>query len=646
MPISPLGNRAGAFVKLVMSSTFINFNLQPKEAGLSAPDHTLKDKSADYGAIRKCFESLVRTTMERFPVVPKMPSYNASLDYNYQMLKVLAGRHFISRMKRLERDFLTHELELARGRDIDWRSFSRRLRGELEGQIHDVRQIEREQKLSHFYFERARLAMEQNEEKHLKEWLHSIEERAFWIHREDEKYRKKIIQDDQIIKNLEEDRRFVRSRPINVASMNITGVLNELPWASAGKVLFAMESAKTNQLRLHADVLAEHGHAGLPAEALFSAYKFNKAAWIRLTQKIKAEDRHFIQVKNLRRHLEDTFLEKNREYKELKTNQKDIVKDYWNAWDKENKAAPISISFNALTAQRGLQLLNKTDDTGALLRFMSNTKKMALVAHAEQIMEHISHNIPLEVWGSFSIAPEWHSETKYTNTRTIKDKKRRLEKEDRFLDRHVIAEFERDRLRNLNWSVKAEIRHENLEKIKADKNQGHFHNLLRAKSLNRDNPQAFVNDDSTRVNPENGAMHRNLVGSANAFQMKNITHFSFVKPDGKSPNFSLRDFLSHRTNQSQVEDFHIRNNPDVKSAISAYNARVNPQAGADELFNAKYLSDSKLKVDDSTFMEKNIVSERAVTDLGRTPYKLVQPERTGWVEETQGTLKRRDKKSS
>lgn len=145
-----------------------------------SPDYFQLGK-INYDPVPLLYSSLLKDILDRFPFIPSLPSHHDALDYNFLQLKLLSGKNFLSRMKRIEEDFFRIKRQNARENASAFMVLQTEFLREIKNQIETLRVIEAECLKSNFHFKQAFFVRRDITKKILENHLKALDHSANWF---------------------------------------------------------------------------------------------------------------------------------------------------------------------------------------------------------------------------------------------------------------------------------------------------------------------------------------------------------------------------------------------------------------------------------------------------------------------------------
>ncbi|MEI8026695.1 MAG: hypothetical protein WCI18_10135 [Pseudomonadota bacterium] len=166
-------------MKIFFKATFIR-ERPVFSTELESPDYFQLEK-INYDPVPALSWNLLKDILDKFPFIPSLPEHHKALDYNFLQLKLLSGKNFLSRMKRIEEDFFRIKRQNARENASAFMVLQKEFLREIKIEIDTLRIIEEECLKSNFHFKQAFSERRGVTKKHLENHLKALDQSANWF---------------------------------------------------------------------------------------------------------------------------------------------------------------------------------------------------------------------------------------------------------------------------------------------------------------------------------------------------------------------------------------------------------------------------------------------------------------------------------
>ena len=229
-------------MKIKISQSFSSKELEPSQSDYfneleSAIESEFKMNHEKYDSMKTDSNTLIRNILVRFPFIPPTAGYHPALDYNYLEMSALAGRHFLSRMKRIEAEYFLKCRRAARDKEAAHIEFMRLMKLEIENDLHVLKILEGERRVTKALFEKVYHSQLSRNKMFLDKWSQLVNQQAESLQRQKNALDQQISIERHRIEWLTNQHKSLSSLPDLLLDLSLEEMLETSPLAMSSTLL-------------------------------------------------------------------------------------------------------------------------------------------------------------------------------------------------------------------------------------------------------------------------------------------------------------------------------------------------------------------------------------------------------------------------
>ncbi len=272
-------------MKIKISQSFSSKELEPSQSDYfneleSAIESEFKMNHEKYDSMKTDSNTLIRNILVRFPFIPPTAGYHPALDYNYLEMSALAGKHFLSRMKRMEAEYFLKCRRAARDKDAAHIEFMRLMKLEIENDLHVLKILEGERRVARALFEKVYHSQLSRNKLFFDKWFQLVNQQAESLQRQKKSLDQQISIERHRIEWLTNQHKSSSSLPGLLLDFSLEEMLEASPLAMSSTLLKLFRTYQGEYLYKFCQT--ESSIAAQNCFRFLSAKLFSRESWLNI----------------------------------------------------------------------------------------------------------------------------------------------------------------------------------------------------------------------------------------------------------------------------------------------------------------------------------------------------------------------------